>query len=207
MNLIEKKKNITQGTMQKLLTGKLQVHNSKPMWTSSTLGEIIKISKGQQLNKSQLTLQGDYPVWNGGIEPSGFTHMFNELENTVTISEGGNSCGFVNYSSQKFWCGGHCYALKNPKIKLNKTFLYYVLKLQEKSIMRLRVGSGLPNIQKKRIMEFPIILPDLSEQNIIANIISNMDSEIKSLKMKKDKYIMIKQGMMQKLLIGEIRLK
>jgi len=76
------------------------------------------------------------------------------LENTITISEGGNSCGFVNYCKQKFWCGGHCYALKITSHNLDKLFLYQLLKFLEKSIMNLRIGSGLPNIQKKDLKEF-----------------------------------------------------
>lgn len=204
--LIEKKKNIKQGVMQELLTGGERLFGFIDEWETKELGKIVDIKKGQQLNKSNLTLKGSYPVWNGGIEPSGFTHMCNELENTITISEGGNSCGFVNFSFEKFWCGGHCYALNKPKLELSKTFLYYVLKMHEKSIMKLRVGSGLPNIQKKRITEFPIGLPPFQEQIAIAEILSDIDSEIKEFETKKDKYMMIKNGMIQKLLTGEIRL-
>ena len=204
--LITKKKNIKQGIMQELLTGGKRLFGFIDEWETKELGKIVDIKKGQQLNKSNLTLKGSYPVWNGGIEPSGFTHMCNELENTITISEGGNSCGFVNFSFEKFWCGGHCYALNKPKLELSKTFLYYVLKMHEKSIMKLRVGSGLPNIQKKRITEFPIGLPPFQEQIAIAEILSDIDSEIKEFETKKDKYMMIKNGMIQKLLTGEIRL-
>ena len=79
------------------LTGKRRLEGFSENWDTKHLGEIIEISKGEQLNKSNLTLKGDYPVWNGGIQPSGFTNTYNQMENTITISEGGNSCGFVNY--------------------------------------------------------------------------------------------------------------
>jgi type I restriction enzyme S subunit len=51
---------------------------------------------------------------------SGYTDKFNSDENTITISEGGNSCGFVSFMKSKFWLGGHCY-----KIILKKIFLQF----------------------------------------------------------------------------------
>ena len=206
--LIQKKKNITKGAMQELLTGKRRLEGFSDEWKIKQLGKIINIEKGEQLNKSNLTLTDLYPVWNGGMEPSGFTNKYNQEENTITISEGGNSCGYVNFSFKKFWAGGHCYILNNPKPDLDKIFLFYALKYSEKSIMKLRVGSGLPNIQKKRISQFEISLPPTKEeQEAIAQILSDMDLEIEQLEKKKEKYKMIKQGMMQKLLTGEIRLQ
>jgi type I restriction enzyme S subunit len=206
--LIVKKKNIKQGAMQELLTGKKRLPGFDGEWETLLFGCLIEINKGQQLNKSELTATGEYPDWNGGIEPSGYTNKWNMIENTITISEGGNSCGFVNYCKQKFWCGGHCYALKITSTNLDKSFLFQLLKFKEKSIMSLRIGSGLPNIQKKNLNEFELFIPkDSKEQSTIAQVLSDMDAEIDELERKRDKYIMIKKGMMQQLLTGKIRLK
>ena len=206
-SLIQKKKNIKQGTMQELLTGKRRLEGFSGEWEIKQLGKIINIEKGEQLNKSNLTLKDLYAVWNGGMEPSGFTNKYNQEENIITISEGGNSCGYVNFSFKKFWAGAHCYILNTPKPDLDKIFLFYALKYSEKSIMKLRVGSGLPNIQKKRISQFEISLPPTKEeQEAISKILSDMDSEIQQLENQLNKYINLKQAMMQKLLTGEIRL-
>jgi type I restriction enzyme S subunit len=94
--LIAKKRNIKQGAMQELLTGKKRLPGFSGKWETKLFGSLIEINKGQQLNKSELTATGEYPDWNGGIEPSGYTTKWNMVENTITISEGGNSCGFVN---------------------------------------------------------------------------------------------------------------
>ncbi|MBE3085918.1 MAG: restriction endonuclease subunit S [Bacteroidetes bacterium] len=205
--LIAKKKAIKQGAMQQLLTGKKRLPGFSGEWETKLFGSSIEVNKGQQLNKSELTATGEYPDWNGGIEPSGYTTKWNMVENTITISEGGNSCGFVNYCKQKFWCGGHCYALKITSANLDKFFLYQLLKFKEKSIMSLRIGSGLPNIQKKNLKEFELFIPKESkEQTTIATILSDMDAEIESLEQKRDKYIILKQGMMQQLLTGRIRI-
>ncbi len=206
--LIEKKKNIKQGAMQELLTGKRRLPGFKGGWEFYLFGNLANINKGQQINKSNLILEGDYPDWNGGITPSGYTDKWNTDAYTITISEGGNSCGFVNYCKQRFWLGGHCYALNLISNNLDKLFFYQLLKFKEAKIMGQRIGSGLPNIQKKNLTEFELYVPrDLEEQYAIAQVLSDMDTEIEELEKKRDKYKKIKIGMMQELLTGRIRLK
>lgn len=112
-------------------------------WEEVTLGYLSQIVKGEQLNRIELTETGKYPCQNGGINPSGYTDKFNTNENTITISEGGNSCGYINYMTSKFWLGGHCYKLV-VNHRIDKSYLYQALKFNEEDIMRLRVGSGLP---------------------------------------------------------------
>lgn len=208
---ITKKKAIKQGAMQQLLTpphkGGKRLPGFSGEWVERTLGEVINLDKGEQLNKDTLSLDGEYPVINGGIEPSGYCEKWNRVENTIAISEGGNSCGFVNLLKTKFWSGGHCYTLKLKTSEVNQQYLYLFLKYMENSIMSLRVGSGLPNIQKGRLMLFNCTLPiDIVEQKAIAQTLSDMDAEITQLDSKKAKYQAIKQGMMQELLTGKTRL-
>ena len=68
-----------------------------------TLGEVIKLEKGKQLNKELLSEDGLYPAYNGGITFSGFTNIYNYNENTIIISQGGASAGFVNFITTKFY--------------------------------------------------------------------------------------------------------
>jgi type I restriction enzyme S subunit len=194
--LIEKKKAIKQGAMQELL-------KPKDGWEIKKLVDICVIKKGQQLNKNTLTSDGDYPVMNGGIFSSGYTTQYNQNANTIIISEGGNSCGFVNFMKTKFWQGGHCYSVETP---INHDFLYHNLKFKEKEIMSLRVGSGLPNIQLKRLYSFQIAIPNQETQIQIAEIFNSLDLEIKTLMKKLKKTKELKQSMMQNLLTGKIRL-
>ena len=124
------------------------------------LGQVAEIVKGKQINGTELLEQGDYYVMNGGTLPSGWLNKYNTEANTISISEGGNSCGYVQYNTSPFWSGGHCYSLKilHPQ-ETSDLYLYHFLKWQEENIMALRIGSGLPNIQKKDLLRFPIILP------------------------------------------------
>lgn len=205
--LIDKKNKIKQGAMQQLLTGKKRLPGFSGSTTLVTLDDILSLNKGEQLNRSGLSSKGDYPVINGGVEPSGYTDGWNTLENTITISEGGNSCGYVNYLETKFWSGGHAYTVKLKSNEIDQHYLYQLLKINESKIMALRVGSGLPNIQKKSLYEYKVrLVVDLVEQKAIAQVLSDMDTEIEALEEKLEKYKTIKQGMMQELLTGRIRL-
>jgi len=204
--LIEKKRNIKEGAMQELLSGKRRLPGFIDKWVEKTLGEICKPYKGSQINKNDLELSTGYPVMNGGITPSGFHHEFNEPANTIIMSEGGNSCGFVSFMRTPFWAGGHCYVLR-PQEPINLDYLYQVLKFCEPYIMDLRTGSGLPNIKKTALNDFALKLSlNEQEQTGIATVLSDMDSELQSLVARLTKYQSLKQGMMQQLLTGKIRL-
>lgn len=116
------------------------------------LKDITKFSKGTQINGKNLIDDGAYSYLNGGINPSGKWNEFNVAENTVTISEGGNSSGYVNYMNEAFWCGAHCYYLYDgPK---NSKYLYYALKSQQERLFRIRSGACMPNIKKSDLGNF-----------------------------------------------------
>ena len=192
--------------MQQLLTGKKRLPGFSGEWKEVKLGEVCEIKKGSQINKIELSSNLGFPVINGGIEPSGYHDDWNVAENTITISEGGNSCGFINFIKEKFWSGGHCYTLQNLKININKIFLFYFLKNSENQIMKLRVGSGLPNIQQKDIKNFEILLPKIEEQTAIAEILTIADRELQLQKEKLAQLQTQKKGLMQVLLTGKKRL-
>lgn len=198
--LIAKKRLIKQGAMQELLS-------PKEDWEVKKLGEVCEIIKGKQFNSSLLNDVSPYPCYSGGISPSGYSEKYNELENTIIISEGGNSCGFVNFVTTRFWLGGHCYKVILKDKNAVQGFYYQLLKYNQSAIMDLRVGSGLPNIQKKALFDFDISLPtSLTEQTRIATILSDMDAELEALEAQLGKARKVKQGMMQELLTGRVRL-
>ncbi len=189
--LLENSRQQKKALMQRLLKGN--------NWLQADLAELAVIYKGSQLNKNTLLDNGQYAVINGGIEPSGYTDKFNTESHTITISEGGNSCGYIGFQKEKFWCGGHCYALSN--LKINCLFLYQLLKYNEENIMRLRVGSGLPNIQKKALESFSLSYPqNINEQQKIAEILSTADQEIETLQRKLECLKLEKGALMQRLL-------
>ena len=163
------------------------------------LGDICHIVKGQQVNGEFLTNMGQYYVMNGGTEPSGFYHKFNTPANTISISEGGNSCGYIQFNGAPFWSGGHCYTLQSLDIDVN--YLYHFLKSKELDVMNLRIGSGLPNIQKKDLACFQVIVPKQSTQNKIRNGFNAIANKIKLERKLVCAYEMQKQYMLRSMFI------
>ena len=165
------------------------------------LKNICTIRKGQQLNKENMSLSGNYYVLNGGSELSGYTNDFNVQENTISISEGGNSCGFVNFNFEKFWAGGHCYILDNISQDINIYYLYHLLKYNQEKIMNLRVGSGLPNIQKKSLENFELFIDDPKTQHYIYKILNSLDCKIDLEINKFESLNLLKKSLLQQMFI------
>ena len=106
------------------------------------LSGISNIVKGKQINGDFLAEVGEYYVMNGGTEPSGYYDNYNVEANTISISEGGNSCGYVQFNRMPFWSGGHCYTIQDIVSDVETLYLYHYLKSKEDSIMKLRIGTG-----------------------------------------------------------------
>src|SRR5690554_4571400 len=112
-----------------------------------TLGEVIKLEKGKQLNKELLSEDGLYPAYNGGITFSGFTNIYNYNENTIIISQGGASAGFVNFVTTKFYANAHCYVVIPNIKKVENRFIYHYLKLNQERLMSKQHGAGIPALR------------------------------------------------------------
>ena len=162
------------------------------------LYEICEIIKGKQINGEFLSEKGKYYVMNGGTEPSGYYSDYNVEANTISISEGGNSCGYIQFNPSPFWSGGHCYTIQKIADNVDNLYLYHYLKSQEDAIMKLRIGSGLPNIQKKDLVMFKIKLPTVEQQKSISTFLSSLErkAEIEEMllnAMKKEKQYLLRQ--------------
>ena len=141
------------------------------------LREVVSVVKGKQVNGEELLKEGEYYVMNGGTEPSGYLNEYNTPANTISISEGGNSCGYVQYNIKPFWSGGHCYSLLQKDDGINYQYLYHFLKYMERDIMDLRIGSGLPNVQKKDLERFEIRVLPIEQQNRVAEILEEVSAK------------------------------
>ena len=183
------------------LTIKNKIFNNETKNSFIKLNEICSIKKGKQLNKSDMIENGKYYVLNGGKEPSGYTNSWNVKENTITISEGGNSCGYVSFNSEKFYCGGHCYYLTLKTTDFDLNYLFHYLKYMEPKIMRLRVGSGLPNIQKGDIGNINILKKEFNKQKEIGDFLESINIKISLILREKEELELFKKGLLQKMFI------
>ncbi|WP_395051696.1 restriction endonuclease subunit S [Flavobacterium sp.] len=121
----------------------------------------------------------------------------------LPCSEGGNSCGYINFFKVKFWSGGHNYSIEiNNAKETDNDFLFQLLKYNEAEIMKLRVGSGLPNIQKKDLVAFWLVLPiSKEEQTKIANFLSAIDDKINNCQAQISNTEVWKKGLLQQMFI------
>nr|WP_289191976.1 restriction endonuclease subunit S [Bacteroides acidifaciens] len=142
------------------------------------LSDICTILKGQQINGDCLSDTGKYYVMNGGIEPSGYYDKCNVTAETISISEGGNSCGYVQFNASPFWSGGHCYTLNDINSNADGRYLYHFLKSHESAIMKLRIGTGLPNIQKKDLEKFNVTLPSMAIQKSTSAFLAALENKV-----------------------------
>ena len=142
------------------------------------LADICDIEKGQQIDTDKLEPSKPYKYINGGIKESGYFDEYNTIGNTITVSEGGASCGYVNYVCEPFWCGCHCYRLTNHNV--DSRYLYYALKANEQKIMDLRTGVAMPNIRKSSFENLVIkICESESEQQKVVLTLDKITSLIK----------------------------
>lgn len=158
-----------------------------------SLKDICSVHTGSQLNRDDMIEDGKYPVINGGRVPSGFTNTANEKGQCITISQGGESAGFVNWISTDFWAGAHCFVLDNYKV--DRRFLYHLLKSKEEKIKETKQGAGIPGINKVNLLRFVVPVPSPPNQKVLVDkldsftdLISKLDEEIELRKKQFDYY-------------------
>lgn len=190
--------------MQQFLTGKMQLAGFFAPWIDVEIGDIAILYQPITIAQDQFTIQG-YNVYGANGIIGKYSH-YNHSTDQVLITCRGSNCGTVNYSKGYCWITGNAMVVNMDGNKnVNKQFIYYLL--SNNDLSELITGSGQPQIVRKVLSEYSIRIPlNYAEQHAIASILSDMDNEIAELETRRDKYKLIKSGMMQKLLTGQIRL-
>lgn len=135
------------------------------------LGEVASIDRGVQFNKKDMNKVGAFPVINGGIAPSGYVEVHNQEKNTLVISQGGASAGYVNWMDVPFWAGAHCYVVTASRADLSDKYLYYVLKVKQKVLQKAQRGSGIPALPYFVLEKLVIPIPPLAVQQEIVRVL------------------------------------
>lgn len=154
------------------------IKNEKVEWRK--LGEVCDIIKGKQFNKRDMLEDGKYPVINGGITPSGYVEVYNQSANTITISQGGASAGFINFIENKFWLGAHAFAI-NPKDTVLNRYIYHFLKLNQEKLQDKKEGAGIPSISKTTLESLEIPIPSLETQEKIVKVLDKFTNYVTEL--------------------------
>lgn len=220
--LIQKKKNIKQGAMQNLLTGKKRLPgfakstNYKQTelgpipedWEVKNIGTTCNVITAGEApvvySKDKNTLY-KYPIYSNGKEVYGYHASYTIDHDAVCISSIGENTGDIFYYQKNFTPIIRLKVIIPKKSNIDTEFLYYCLKTIKIDTTK---NGGIPNINSNDVKSINYIQPtSKEEQNAIANVLSSMDKEIETLNTKLEKYRNLKTAMMQQLLTGKIRLR
>lgn len=222
--LIQKKKNIKQGAMQNLLTGKKRLPGFGPQtkspaykqtelgpipedWEVKNIGTTCNVITGGEApvvySKDKNTLY-KYPIYSNGKEVYGYHASYTIDHDAVCISSIGENTGDIFYYQKNFTPIIRLKVIIPKKSNIDTEFLYYCLKTIKIDTTK---NGGIPNINSNDVKSINYIQPtSKEEQTAIANVLSSMDKEIETLNTKLEKYRNLKTAMMQQLLTGKIRL-
>lgn len=204
--LIEKKRLIKQGAMQELLTGKKRLPGFTGEWVERRLGELTKICTGKK-NGDESRVFGKYPFFVRSQKVYRIDTFSFDGEAILVPGEGGIGDIF-HYINGKFDFHQRVYKISNFNPSIIAMYVYYFMKFYFKEYaLAQSVKATVESLRLPTFENFIIRYPNnVQEQKAIATVLSSMDKEIESLEGKKAKYEQIKQGMMQQLLTGKIRL-
>jgi type I restriction enzyme S subunit len=224
-HLISKKRHLKQGAMQALLTGKTRLPGFSDEWKVKRLDELADIRSGGTPSTTQPHFWNGDILWCTPTDITGLNGAKYLSDTRRSISHLGlksSSAELIPAKSIVMTSRatiGECaintvpvstnQGFKNfiPLIDVDVEFLYYLLVTQKPRFITLCGGSTFLEISKTQLATFTVRLPDgKTEQSAIAAILSDMDAEIGALEAKLTKARQLKQGMMQELLTGNIRL-
>lgn len=219
--LIAKKIAIKQGTMQQLITGKKRLPGFSGEWDMKKLGEVANVIGGgtpsthipnywngiinwftpTEIGLNKYTYSSFRKITEEGLKncsakilPKGTVLLTTRAgigDVSILMNEGCTNQGFQSLIANR---------------DVSHEFLYYLVSTLKNVLIQNASGSTFLEISPNRIKQIKVKIPNLKEQSAIATILSDMDAEIEALERKRDKYTMIKQGMMQQLLTGRIRI-
>ena len=233
---ITKKKAIKQGAMQDLLTGKRRLPGFKGEWETFVFGDIFDFIPNNAFTRAQmddsgkvknihygdiLTKFGAYisadskyiPYIAKEIDLSRFADKCYLQSGDLVIADTaedetvGKALEVINVEYPVL-AGQHT-LLCRPRARFAEKFLGYYLNAAcyHDQLLPYIVGTKVSSISKVSVAQTKLVVPKYEEQQAIADILFNMDSEIEALEQKLKKCRQVKQGMMQQLLTGKIRLK
>ena len=232
--LIAKKRAIKQGVMQELLTGRRRLPGFINKWKKVKLGELGCCLRGVSYqgesdlyeveNNLSVRLMRSNNIQNGTCDYSDLQFVTKHRvkqdqylqHNDIIICMANGSKQLVGKTAiykvedtNKYTFGAFLGCFRTDSNMANSDFLSnYFLSYQYRCFIDILLsGSSINNLTPINLESIDLVVPDIDEQNEIANIFIELDSEISIFEKEASKYKLLKQGMMQELLTGRIRLK
>jgi len=221
--MIAKKQAIKQGMMQQLLTGRSRLPGFTRSWTKARLGDFATMGSGGTPPSGTARFYGGGVPW---VSISDMTNAGKYVRRTEkTLSQDGLTSSAARLYDERvvlyamYASLGECalpigrmassQAILGilPDRRLDREFLYYYLVALRPKVKEMGQHGAQPNLNAEMVRRFSIELPSLDEQQAIASILSDADSELDKLEDRLEKAVAVKQGMMQQLLTGRTRLR
>lgn len=220
--LIEKKRAIKQGTMQQLLTGRTRLPSFHEPWSSCYLATVIDFVNGKPY-ETYIDPDGHYDLIT--LDSIGIDGNLKSEHRRIGISDNslskddiviilsdlahGNLLGLCDLipEDNRYVLNQRVGRLRiKPGAKADPQFVRLQINRQQEHFKKRGQGTSQRHIYRRDIDQLQIALPKLNEQTAIVQALSSMGAEIAALEARRNKTRAIKQGMMQQLLTGRIRL-
>ena len=204
--LIAKKSDIKQAVMQQLLTGKQRLPGFSGAWEVKSLGEIAHIKTGSRNNQDKVE-DGEYPFFVRSASVERINSYSHDCEAILIPGEGGIGSIF-HYISGRFDIHQRVYAITQFSAEVSGKYIYlFMTQKFGAHAMQNSVKATVDSLRLPTFQNFEVALPPtIDEQIAIARVLTDMDTELTVLEKQRDKTRALKQGMMQELLTGRIRL-
>lgn len=199
--LIEKKNAIRDGILEDLISGKTRLDGFEDEWEEGKIGDILTILHGKSQHSVE-SFDGKYPVLGTGGVIGKATEYLCDWECVLIGRKGTIDTPF--YMNTPFWTIDTLY-YSRPKPNQCVKFQYYLF--SSINWIDYAESSGRPSLAKDIIEGIEIRIPSVPEQKAIAEVLTSIDEEIEALENEKAKIESIKQGALDDLLTGRVRLK
>ena len=219
--LIAKKRNVKEGVMQELLTGKCRLPGFETNkgfkqtdigeipedWGYDYIANVARITTGSKNTQDRVDT-GLYPFFVRSQTVERIDSYSFDGEAVLTAGDGVGTGKVFHYINGRFDIHQRVYKITNFSSRIDGYFFYlYFSQNFYNRIMQMTAKSSVDSVRMEMISNMLIpIPPTKAEQETIASVLSDMDTELESLEAKLKKYRMIKQGMMDNLLLGRVRL-
>ena len=227
--LIAKKRNIKEGVMQELLTGNKRLPGFSGKWQKLNMADnsVLKARIGWQgLTTAEYLKSGDYYLVTGTdfldgrvnwssccfVDENRYMQDKNiQLKvGDILLTKDGTigKVGYVDTLPGPATLNSGVFVIRPKNNAYDPLFFYYILmsSIFNNFLVKLQAGSTISHLYQKDFVSFSFSTPKIEEQTAIAQVLSDMDTEIEALEQKLAKYRLLKQGMMQELLTGKTRL-
>lgn len=203
--LIAKKRDVKQAAMQQLLTGRTRLPGFTADWEEKYLGDIARVKTGSRNNQDKVA-DGRYPFFVRSAHVESIDSYSYDTEAILIPGEGGIGEIF-HYINGPHEVHQRVYRISDFSLDTCPKFIFFYLRsFFGAHAMRNTVKATVDSLRLPTFLEFELLIPTLKEQEAIAEALTVMDDELEALTEQVSKLRMVKEGMMQDLLTGKVRL-